>query len=203
MQKRQLARMLAALAAAAAAFFVPAAALHWNLLVCMALGIGIYLAVWLLTSPAPGSREAYLDARGDAADLAAMLEEAAHDLHEVRLSAQRIRDRQMQQEALHLAATGEKILAYLREHPQKIMPARRFLTYFIDTTGKIVRQYVKFQQSGLETQQVLAFQEKARALLPKLDDAFDRQFAHLMEDERFDVEADMTVIENMLQSEGV
>ena len=192
MQKRQLARMLAALAAAAAAFFVPAAALHWNLLVCMALGIGIYLAVWLLTSPAPGSREAYLDARGDAADL-----------HEVRLSAQRIRDRQMQQEALHLAATGEKILAYLREHPQKIMPARRFLTYFIDTTGKIVRQYVKFQQSGLETQQVLAFQEKARALLPKLDDAFDRQFAHLMEDERFDVEADMTVIENMLQSEGL
>ena len=41
MQKRQLARMLAALAAAAAAFFVPAAALHWNLLVCMALGRGI------------------------------------------------------------------------------------------------------------------------------------------------------------------
>ena len=72
MQKRQLARMLAALAAAAAAFFVPAA-LHWNLLVCMALGIGIYLAVWLLTSPAPGSKEAYLDARGEAADLAARL----------------------------------------------------------------------------------------------------------------------------------
>lgn len=203
MRKRQLVRMLAALAAAAGVFLVLMAALHWNLLVCMALGVGVYLAVWLLTSPAPGSKEAYLDARSDAGDLAAMLEEAARDLRDIRLSAQRIRDRQMQKEALHLAATGEKILAYLREHPRKIAPARRFLTYFIDTTGKIVRQYVQFQQSGLETQQVLEFQEKARALLPKLDDAFDRQFAHLMEDERFDVEADMTVIENMLQLEGL
>ena len=45
--------------------------------------------------------------------------------------------------------------------------------------------------------------EQMRALLPKLKKGFDEQWTQLMASERFDVEADMAVVSQLLHTEGL
>ena len=47
------------------------------------------------------------------------------------------------------------------------------------------------------------FQRKVRAILPKLKTGFEEQFSQLMASERFDAEADMKVMEGLLNTEGI
>ena len=68
--------------------------------------------------------------------------------------------------------------------------------------GRILIQYVAYQEAELRTPEVMAFQRKVRALLPKLRAGFDEQLTELMASERFDAEADMKVMEGLLTAEG-
>ena len=120
----------------------------------------------------------------------------------IRSAAGRITDVRTHEDALALTETGDRLYRYLREHPEKIPSANRFLTYYLDTVGRILGQYVNFQDAGLGTSEVREFQRKVRAILPKLKTGFEAQLSQLMASERFDAEADMKVMEGLLNTEG-
>ena len=203
MKKGQLRQLVLSLGAGIAVFLVLAVALRWNFLFSAALGVGVYLGLWFLLTPKADAFTLYFAGRADGAEMLALMEEAGRDLAAVRAAAGRITDVKTHQDALELTETGERICTYLQEHPEKISSAHRFLTYYLDTVGRILAQYVQFQDAGLRTAEVQAFQRKVRAILPKLKAGFDAQLTDLMSAERFDVEADMKVMEGLLHTEGL
>ena len=131
-----------------------------------------------------------------------LMEEAERDLKAIRSAAGRITDVRTHEDALALTETGDRLYCYLREPPEKISSANRFLIYYLDTVGRILGQYVNFQDAGLGTSEVREFQRKVRAILPKLKTGFEEQLSQLMASERFDAEADMKVMEGLLNTEG-
>ncbi len=181
---------------------VLALGLRWNFLFSAALGVGIYLGVWFLLAPKADPITLYFAQRPDGGEMQALMEEAARDLRAIRSAAGRITDVRTHEDALALTETGDRLYRYLREHPEKIPSANRFLTYYLDTVGRILGQYVKFQEAGLGTSEVREFQRKVRAILPKLKTGFEAQLSQLMASERFDAEADMKVMEGLLNTEG-
>ena len=44
---------------------------------------------------------------------------------------------------------------YLCEKPEKIPAAHQFLSYYLDTVGRILAQYVQFQNTGLTTDEIV------------------------------------------------
>ena len=195
MKKGQLRQLVLSLGAGIAAFLVLALALHWNFLFSAALGVGIYLGLWFLLAPKADPITLYFAQQPDGGEMQALMEEAARDLRAIRSAAGRITDVRTHEDALALTETGDRLYRYLREHPEKIPSANRFLTYYLDTVGRILGQYVKFQEAGLGTSEVREFQRKVRAILPKLKTGFEAQLSQLMASERFDAEADMKVME--------
>ena len=144
----------------------------------------------------------YFAQRPDGGEMQALMEEAERDLKAIRSAAGRITDVRTHEDALALTETGDRLYCYLREHPEKISSANRFLIYYLDTVGRILGQYVNFQDAGLGTSEVREFQRKVRAILPKLKTGFEEQLSQLMASERFDAEADMKVMEGLLNTEG-
>ena len=132
-----------------------------------------------------------------------LMAEAERDLSSLKASAEKITDVQTHSDAQALAKTGVRIYDYLRSHPEKIRSANRFLTYYLDTVGRILDQYLTYQDADLRTAEVQAFQRKVRAVLPKLNAGFETQLTALMASERFDAEADMKVMEGLLNKEGI
>ena len=108
----------------------------------------------------------------------------------------------MRQDAQILYATGVRILAYLKENPDKIKLARRFFTYYLDTAAKLLARYVDFQNTGLHSPEVADILQKTAEALPVLNSAFEKQFTHLMQGELLDVEADIELLKSTLKMEG-
>lgn len=195
--------LAAALGAGIAVFLVLALALKWSFVLSALLGVGVYAALSLLLTPKPDKGTVFFAGRPDGAELAALMDEAGRDLKDIRRVVAQITDINTQKEAQALAEVGERIYRYLLDQPDKIPAARRFLTYYLDTVGRVLGQYVKFQAAQLRTPEVTAFQRKVRALLPKLRAGFEAQLNQLMAAERFDAEADMAVMEQLLETEGL
>ena len=61
---------------------------------------------------------------------------------------------------------------------------------------------MEFQNTGLSSPEVLSILKKTAEALPVLNNAFEKQFTHLMEGELLDVEADLALLENMRKMEG-
>ena len=151
--------------------------LNLYVLFSAALGVGIYLGLWFLLAPKADPITLYFAKRPDGGEMQALMEEAERDLKAIRVAAGRITDIRTHEDALALTETGDRLYCYLREHPEKIPSANRFLTYYLDTVGRILGQYVKFQDAGLGTSEVREFQRKVRAILPKLKTGFEEQLS--------------------------
>lgn len=203
MKKRQKRQLFWSLAGAAGVFGVLALALRWNYFFSAALAVGVYFGLWLLLTPRPDLLTLYVAGHPDAAQLQEMMEEAALDLVHVKTTTGKIDDSQTRQDAAALAQTGDRIFDYLKDHPEQIPSAHRFLTYYLDTVGRVLDQYVAHQDAALSTAEVEAFQQKVRQTLPGLRAGFENQLARLMASGRFDAEADLQVMESLLKMEGL
>ena len=202
MKKGQLRQLVLSLGAGIVAFLVLALLLRWSFLFSAVLGVGVYLGLWFLLAPKADPNTLYFAKHPGGEEMLALMEEAERDLKTIRSAAGRITDVRTHEDALALTETGDRLYRYLREHPEKVPSANRFLTYYLDTVGRILDQYVQFQDAGLGTSEVREFQRKVRAILPKLKAGFEEQLSQLMASERFDAEADMKVMEGLLNTEG-
>ena len=202
MKKGQLRQLVLSLGAGIVAFLVLALLLRWSFLFSAVLGVGVYLGLWFLLAPKADPNTLYFAKHPGGEEMLALMEEAERDLKTIRSAAGRITDVRTHEDALALTETGDRLYRYLREHPEKVPSANRFLTYYLDTVGRILDQYVQFQDAGLGTSEVREFQRKVRAILPKLKTGFETQLCQLMASERFDAEADMKVMEGLLNTEG-
>ena len=90
MKKGTLLQTAAALAAACLVFFALALGLRWDLLLSAVLAVGVYVGLSLLLSPRRDRSVRFFASRADGAELSAVMEQAARDLKQVRLSAGRI-----------------------------------------------------------------------------------------------------------------
>ena len=202
--KRKTARQLmVSLLAGGGVFMLLALGVRWNFWFSALVGVGVYVGLFLLLTPKPDRVAVFFTSRPDGEQMTELMREAEKDLHALRRAAGQIADAPTRQKALDLTATGEKMYRYLCEKPEKIPAAHQFLSYYLDTVGRILAQYVQFQNTGLTTDEIVSFQRKVRALLPKLKKGFDEQWTQLMASERFDVEADMAVVSQLLHTEGL
>ena len=199
---KDVARMFVATAVAAVVFVGLYVLLHWSLVISLLLAIGLYIGLTLFLKPS--RKIAGIDVAempgGEA--LADLLDEADNDLTSIRSATKRILEPQVHEQAQALYTTGTRICDYLEENPQKIRLARRFLTYYLDTTAKLLDRYVELSETGLRTGEVAEILAKTAQALPVLNDAFARQFTHLMEGELMDVEADLVLLKSTLEMEG-
>ena len=138
MKKGQLRQLVLSLGVGIAVFLVLALGLRWNFLFSAALGVGIYLGLWFLLTPRADPITLYFAQRPDGGEMQALMEEAERDLKAIRVAAGRITDIRTHEDALALTETGARLYRYLLENPEKIPSANRFLTYYLDTVGRIL-----------------------------------------------------------------
>ena len=199
---REVSRMLAAALAACAAFLALFFALRWHIAVCALLAVGVYFGLYFLLKPVRRIAGIAVENLPGGEEMQALLEEARQDLDRIRQAEARIDDPAVRRDAQALRETGERILAYLHKNPEKIRSAHQFLTYTLDTAGKLLARYDEFRATGLATPEVQEILERTAKSLPVLHAAFERQFTRLMQGELLDVEADIELLRKMLAMEG-
>ncbi len=97
----------------------------------------------------------------------------------------------------------QQIFAYVTDHPDKLSAIRKFISYYLPTTLKLLEAYRKLvhQDTGVESEEKT--EQEILAALDNINLAFHNLLDELMQDDYLDLSADISVLQSMLSQEGL
>lgn len=100
----------------------------------------------------------------------------------------------------HLTAS---IFRVVQEHPDRQDEVRRFMSYYLPTTFKLLKSYSLMEKQTYQGDNIAASRKKIEDILDTLVHAFEQQLDRLFQAEAMDVETDINVLETMMTSDGL
>jgi len=131
---------------------------------------------------------------------AAVLKTARASLMELRTASMRVRNQQVQGSAQRICATLDQILKVLKEQPEDISKARRFLHQSLPMLSGILQKYSRLEQSGVPADEVT---ERTTVCLRDLETAAQKQYENLFANDMIDITADMEVLTQLCRQNGL
>lgn len=120
-------------------------------------------------------------------------------LRAIRSANDRIADPVLSEKIDHLETVAGKIFREVEEHPEKQQQAATFLNYYLPTTLKLLDSYAKFEEAGIEGENLSRAQERIEETMDALIKGFDKQLDDLYRNEAMDIDSDIRVMKNMLR----
>ncbi len=136
-------------------------------------------------------------------ELDKILKDGALAIEEMRRLDRNIEDEKISADIVRLQQTSEKIFDYVKAHPNKLGDIRRFMSYYLPTTLKILNSYDRMSAQGVSGENIDATLERIQGMMDTIAAAFDKQLDSLFGDEALDISTDITVLENMMAREGL
>jgi len=188
---------------AAAVFLALYLGANWNIVLCIVLAVGVFAAAALLLRPTRKIGGIAVEELPNGEELARKLEEARADYRSIGKAVEKISDVELRADAERLQTTAGNLLKYLEKNPDRIPLARRFIDYYQDRASYLLGHYVELQETRLETQEARSLKDGTKKAVVILNDAFEKQFEKLMNNEMMDMDAEIGLIEKTMKMEGL
>ncbi len=132
-----------------------------------------------------------------------LLSQGYAGIKEIRSLEGRIRNEEVRRKVEAICDIGDKILANIEKNPKDAGLARKFFTYYLDTAVKIVARYIEISRQNLNDPNVARTLQRAEGILDSIRDLFERQHARMFEDDVFDLDTEMELLEKTIKMEGL
>lgn len=132
-----------------------------------------------------------------------MIEDKTLALLEMKRLDANIINEKISDQIVHLQDVTDKIVAYVVENPSKKRQVRRFFNYYLPTTIKLLNAYDRMDETGISGINIDGTKGKIEEMMETAVGAYDKQLDHLYKDEALDISTDITVMENLMKSEGL
>jgi len=96
-----------------------------------------------------------------------------------------------------------KIFRIVEENPEKLPEIRRFMNYYLPTTLKLLYSYATLEKQGIKGENITAAKENISRILETLATGYEQQLDQLFKSDAIDIAADINVLENMMQQDGL
>jgi hypothetical protein len=136
-------------------------------------------------------------------ELQSVIQEGKQCLTQIREANEAIPGEEISRKLSRLEAVTEKIFDYVTQHPKKLPEIRRFMSYYLPTTLKLVNAYRKFDAQPVQGENILSAKREIEETLDTINLAFENLFDGLFKDDAIDVSTDISVLETMLRQEGL
>ena len=77
------------------------------------------------------------------------------------------------------------------------------LNYYLPTTLKILNAYAELENQGVEGENITATKQRIEGMMDMVVEGFERQLDKLFAGDMMDIAADITVMEQMMQGDGL
>lgn len=124
-------------------------------------------------------------------------------LRQIRAVNDAIENPEMSRKIDRIGEITERILEFQKEHPDKAGALRKFLNYYLPTTLKILNSYAELEKQGVEGENIAATKQRIENMMDMVVEGFERQLDKLFAGDMMDIAADITVMEQMMQGDGL
>lgn len=183
-------------------FFVLYLGIHFAALVSAVLAVGMYAGIYFLLKPSEKIGHVNIETIKNGEDSLRLIEEAEKNLRSLQASLPKIRQAEVAETVEGLTMTGQKIIDYLTEHPDKISAAHRFADYYLNMAEKLAGRYIDLEKDALPGSSAEEVKKKTGDALMTLKTAFDHQLSRLTEGEMMEIETDIKVLKETMKMEG-
>ena len=136
-------------------------------------------------------------------ELDKMIKDGALAVSEMKRLDDAIEDAEISADIVRLEDVSQKIFERVKEDPTKLPQIRRFMDYYLPTTLKILNAYDRATAAGISGENVDATRAKVEGMMKTIVGAFEKQLDALFGTEAMDISTDITVLETMMQREGL
>ncbi len=137
------------------------------------------------------------------AELDALILQGHSAIKEMRSLNVRIKDKKLSDQIDQLEQLSDNIFNHVKKNPNKLPQIRKFMSYYLPTTLKLLNTYAELAEQGVRGKNITATMEKIESMMDTIVIAFEKQFDSLFGAEALDISTDITVLENMLHREGL
>jgi len=124
-------------------------------------------------------------------------------INELRDLNERILDIPISDKIDRIEELTAKIFRIVEENPAKLPQIRRFMNYYLPTTLKLLHSYVTLEKQGVGGENITAAKENIGRILDTLATGYEQQLDQLFQSDVIDIAADINVLENMMQQDGL
>ena len=136
-------------------------------------------------------------------ELDKMIAEGDAAVKTMRMLNDSIQDEKISAQIDRLEAVSTRIFDYVKDHPEKLPQIRKFMSYYLPTTLKLLRSYDELSRQGVSGQNITGTMEKVEGMMDTIVLAFEKQLDGLFGDQAMDISTDITVLDNMMAREGL
>ena len=129
-----------------------------------------------------------------------VLKKARASMMELRTGSMRIKNQQIRESCQRICAVLDKILSALKEQPEDLPRARKFLNQALPMLSGILQKYGRLEQSGVVTEDVT--RQTAEGLV-ELESAAQKQYENLFDNDVVDITAEMEVLTQLCRQNGL
>ncbi len=124
-------------------------------------------------------------------------------LSEIRRLNGEIRDDKVSERIDRIEIHTRHIFDYVTEHPDMMPQIRTFMNYYLPTTLKLLESYSRIERVGVAGENMKKSKENIESILDLLVVGFEQQVDQLFRNESIDITADISVLETMMQKDGL
>ena len=115
----------------------------------------------------------------------------------------RIQHAEMSQKIEMIERTSRRIFDYVRNYPEKKGQLNHFFSYYLPTTLNLLERYAQMEEQKVEGTNITLAKERIEGMMDKVVEGFEKQLDQLFAGTAMDIGADVAVLEQMLQKDGL
>jgi hypothetical protein len=96
-----------------------------------------------------------------------------------------------------------KIFKIVEDKPEKAPQIRRFMNYYLPTTLKLLHSYETLEKQGINGENIMSAKQDIERILDTLATGYEQQLDNLFMSDAIDISADINVLENMMEQDGL
>lgn len=124
-------------------------------------------------------------------------------LDEIRKLNDAIKDDDISNKIYRIEEITGNIFEVVREKPQKRSQIHTFMNYYLPTTVKLLNSYSVLEKQNVLGQNIVSTKDNIAKMVDQLVFAFEQQLDQMFEAEAKDISTDITVLEKMMQRDGL
>lgn len=131
------------------------------------------------------------------------LSEADAHIVALRKLNERIPDENVTAAIDRMVKAGDGILAELSKNPTKARSMRRFLTYYLPTSVKLMEGYAMQQEAGYQGENLKEIKERIETNAETIARSFETSLDSLYAGEAIDISSDIAVLDSMVNGKSI
>ena len=136
-------------------------------------------------------------------EVARIIEHSRNYITKIKIANDKIPDEDMSDLISRIESVTKDIFDAVVDKPENIPSLRRFLSYYLPTTLKLMETYAHLDKRMTQTSNITATKHEIKAMLEKLLEAYYKLLDSIYDSTAMDVMNEISAMESILSSEGL